>query len=71
MDDLEFKFRLGQEIFFSNKSRPASPHPTSHSKTNGVLSRGYSGRSVKLTTHHLLPRLIMSGAVRLLHPYIP
>jgi hypothetical protein len=45
------------------------PH-TASSVGTGVLSRGYSGRGVKLTTHfYLIPRLRMSGAVPLLRLY--
>jgi hypothetical protein len=37
----------------------------------GVLSRGYSGRGMKFTTHiHLVPRFWMSGAINLL-PLLP
>jgi hypothetical protein len=32
-----------------------------------VTCSGQSGRDVKLTTHHLLPRLIIRGSIRL-HP---
>jgi hypothetical protein len=41
----------------------SGPHTVSSVGT-GVLSRGYSGRDVKLTTHfHLIPWLRMSGTV--------
>jgi hypothetical protein len=45
-------------------------HITSYSMGTGVLARGQSGRSVKLTTHlHLVPILRISGAILLL-PYM-
>jgi hypothetical protein len=44
-------------------------HPASYSVGIEVLSRGYSGRGVTLTTHlHLALRLRMSGAIPLLPP---
>jgi len=36
----------------------------------GVISEGYSGRGVKLTIHHLVPRLRISGPILLL-PHTP
>jgi hypothetical protein len=39
--------------------------------TQPLIQRGWSGRSVKLTTHlHIQPRLRMSGAVPPLPPYL-
>ena len=48
-------------------------HPASYSMVTGVLSRGYSGQGVKLTTHiHVALRLRMSevGPLLLLHPFM-
>jgi hypothetical protein len=45
-------------------------HPVSYSIAIGVLSRGYNGRDVMLTSHfHLVQRLRISGAIPLLPLY--
>ena len=56
--------------FFENVQTGCGAHTASYSVGTGVLPRGYSGRSVKLTAHlHLVPRLRMSGAIPLLPLY--
>jgi len=44
-------------------------HPASYSGDTGVPSWGLSGRSVKLTTHHLVPRSRINGVVSPLQLY--
>jgi hypothetical protein len=39
------------------------PHPASYLMGTGEPSRGWSGQSVKLTSRHLAPRSIISGAL--------
>ena len=56
--------------FLQNVQTASGAHPALYSMGSGVLSRGYSGRGVKLTTHlHLVPRLRMSGAIPLIPLY--
>jgi len=44
--------------------------PASYSVGIGVLSQGYSGWGMKLTTHlHVVLRLRMSGGIHMLHLY--
>jgi hypothetical protein len=58
--------------FFSKTSRPTVGLTWIPIQwVTGVLSWGYSGRGVKLTTHlHLVPRLRMVGAIPVLFVYV-
>jgi hypothetical protein len=62
-----------QEKYFSppkRNDRLWGPPSVPDSGFRKVLCREYSGRGVKLTTHHhVVQKLRMSGAVPLLHPY--
>ena len=65
----------GQKIILFSKKRPdglwspSGAHPASHSIGTGKLSRGQSGRGVKLATQFLVvPRLRMCGTIPLLPP---
>jgi len=60
----------GVEFFFSPATRPetvSGANPAFCSMGTGVVSRGWSDRSVKFATHvHLVPRSRISGAIPLL-----
>jgi hypothetical protein len=65
------KMDTNTAIRYDNSSSPKSPDqlwgpPGSHSMCIGVLSRGQSGRGVKLTTRHLVPRWSTGTAIPLL-----
>ena len=66
---MESQYRVGARYFlFCKMARPALG-PTQFLIDTGVLSRGLSGRGVKFTTRHQVPRLRMSGAIHLLPLY--
>jgi len=67
-----FKFQQRQKLISSPKCRNWLWDERSHLfNGTGILSRRYSGRDVRLTTHlHLVLRLRMSGAMPLL-PCMP
>jgi hypothetical protein len=72
LDILRFESWQEPEIFSSPKTihSVSGAHPTSYSLGSGVLSWGYNGWGMKLTTHlHLMVRFRMSGAIPLLCLY--
>ena len=58
----------GRKFFLQNVRTHSVVHPASYLIGTGVISRGLSGESVRLTINlRLVPRLRMSGAIPLLH----
>jgi len=64
------RYLVGEKYFSFQKSvqTDSRAHPLSYSANNGGSYSGrFRGRGVKLTTHiHLVPKLRMSTAIRLL-----
>jgi hypothetical protein len=65
MEGLWFESRKGQKVQTGSGAQLAN-----NSVGTGIISRGQSGRGMKLSIHlHLEPRLRMSGAIPLLSLY--
>jgi glutamine synthetase type III len=55
---------------FQNFQTGSGAHTASFSMGTDIRSRGYSGRSMKVSSHiHLVPKLSVNGATPLLLPY--
>jgi hypothetical protein len=67
-----FEYRQGKiSSCLRNVQNSSAAHQGSYSMGTSVLFQGYSGRSVKLTTHlHLVSRSRMSTAIPLLPPIL-